>query len=450
MFRLFAPIALFLSLSAHAAVPAVDTVGGASNYTTTGTVTIYGGLAGDCTGTDTSLVCNSCTTAGVATCGANAPFCPCNSARIWDGLIVRINLKAVANNTYNAVAQLASGNNTNTNFPAVTPLNGGSYINFRWTDICNAAGSTNGCTAAGLPSGGTVTVRIALDKDSSGTVSTGDEPVEVTFKLLSPTAAYEVMGQTGNSNEGIDGFVPYPGDEKIKLEDPHGSSTFPLLNYSTKATAIRVYFSDTSLANAQPGDPEYAPVDLRLNTAGDLDNSVVDGLTNDTLYYFRIALLDEANNVVQYFPDQNNVDASCLLTPTDPGVTQCPYVATPSQVLGLLTKDFNCFIATAAYGSTLEPKLNILREFRHKFLLRNPYGLKFVQWYYEYGPYAARYIHDKPLLRAMTRGLLWPVYGFSYLAIKVGFAAAFAMSLVLLTSLITLPWLGVRRIQRRE
>lgn len=448
MIRIFAPLAFFLSLTANAAAPAIDSVAGASGFITTGTVTVYGGLAGDaCSDSDTSKPCDSCTTAGVATC-TNTPLCPCNKVRIWDGLIVRVNLKEVTGNTFNAVAQLATA--ANTNFPPVTVANGGKFVDFRWTDICNAAtGTLAGCTQAAFATApAPVVIRIALDKDANGTVSTGDEPVEVTFKVLSPPVdAYEVIGTNLNSNEGILGFKPYPGDEKVYIEDPDTSANFPTLSYGTKAKFVRVFFSDTSLTNAKPADPEFEPVDIALTESGDnLDHNIVDGLENDKLYFFRVALLDEANNVVQYFPDPAIVDPNCTSAPT----AQCIYAATPSEVLGLLSKDFNCFVATAAYGTTLEPKLQVFRDFRFKVLIQNPYGLKFVRWYYKYGPFAARYISDKPVLRSIARGLLWPAYGFSYLALKFGFALAFAFSLMFLTTAIGLPLIGARRVLKRE
>lgn len=442
MVQVFAPLLAFLlSLSAHAAAPAIESVAGASGYVLTGAVTIFGGLAGDACGmADLRLTCNNC----AAPSCTDAPLCVCNANRVYQDLILRINVKAVTGDQLNVVAQTASATPS-----PLTPVNvlNPNFIELRWSDICLVTGGS--CEAA--TNGTTIPIRIGYDKDKNGSFTTGDEAVEVQIKLLKPDqTSYGIIGTGTNSGEGITSFEPFPGDEKIYIDKPATHSNFPLLGYGTKAKAVRVYFSDTSLTNATPTGAEYPPVDIALTSTGDnLENNIVDGLENNKLYFFRVALLDEANNVIQFYPDPNQApanDAACTSAPA----ASCPFAATPSEVLGLLSKDFNCFIATAAYGTTLEPKLNLFREFRHKILLHNPYGIKFVLWYYTYGPYAARYIHDKPILRAMTRGLLWPIYGFSYLALKMGFAAAFSFSLVLLTSLITLPWLGVRRIKRRE
>lgn len=74
-----------------------------------------------------------------------------------------------------------------------------------------------------------------------------------------------------------------------------------------------------------------------------------------------------------------------------------------------------CFIATAAYGSTQEPHVKILREFRDKLLLQSEAGKKFVDTYYRFSPPMAYFIGQHPTLRAITRTALWPLYGFAWM-----------------------------------
>ncbi|MDR2904577.1 MAG: choice-of-anchor D domain-containing protein [Helicobacteraceae bacterium] len=68
-----------------------------------------------------------------------------------------------------------------------------------------------------------------------------------------------------------------------------------------------------------------------------------------------------------------------------------------------------CFIATAAYGSYLDPEVKVLRGFRDRFLLSNRAGAKFVELYYKYSPPIAEFIAGSEILRAIVRFALTPI-----------------------------------------
>jgi C1A family cysteine protease len=70
-----------------------------------------------------------------------------------------------------------------------------------------------------------------------------------------------------------------------------------------------------------------------------------------------------------------------------------------------------CFIASAAFGTDLEPKLDTLRCFRDVYLINNSAGKAFLTTYYKCGAQIADYIAEHEWLRRSVRILLLPVIG---------------------------------------
>lgn len=76
----------------------------------------------------------------------------------------------------------------------------------------------------------------------------------------------------------------------------------------------------------------------------------------------------------------------------------------PDQFIGP-----GCFIATAAYGTPFDSRLDSLRNFRDRFLTPNRPGRAIVSFYYRHSPPIADYIAERNWLRKVVRGLLAPV-----------------------------------------
>lgn len=116
------------------------------------------------------------------------------------------------------------------------------------------------------------------------------------------------------------------------------------------------------------------------------------GLSPATSYTYRVCA----------FRGETDSDYSNEASASTPVVTYAaPYSA--SGATG------GCFIATAAYGSYLDPHVMALRHFRDNVLLNNELGVKFVDLYYRMSPPIADVIGKSELLKAPTRVMLTPI-----------------------------------------
>jgi V8-like Glu-specific endopeptidase len=98
-----------------------------------------------------------------------------------------------------------------------------------------------------------------------------------------------------------------------------------------------------------------------------------------------------------------------------------------------------CFIATAAYGSYLDPHVQVLRDFRDHHLLKSGPGRGVVRLYYQYSPSVAAFIKDHEILRTAMRMMLTPVV----------YAVKYPLGLLGFYCLAAVAGGGVYRIRRR-
>ena len=102
-----------------------------------------------------------------------------------------------------------------------------------------------------------------------------------------------------------------------------------------------------------------------------------------------------------------------------------------------------CFIATAAYGSYYEPRVQLLRQFRDRYLLINSAGRAFVNLYYKCSPPMADFISKHDALRTMVRWGLLPFIGVSW--VMLNFGPVPGLMLISLFGFILISLAGFRR-----
>jgi hypothetical protein len=110
-----------------------------------------------------------------------------------------------------------------------------------------------------------------------------------------------------------------------------------------------------------------------------------------------------------------------------------------------------CFIATAAYGTPLAGEIQILRQFRDEYLLTNPPGRAFVDFYYKVSPPIAEFITEHPSLKPIVRAGLVPAVAMSTLAVNTTPAEKAAIAgLLALVSVALVVWATRRRSRGSE
>lgn len=423
--------------------PVISDVDNVSAQSLVGTPKIWGGLGGSyCTVGDAP--CNSCQEM-VDTWTANkpaatfcnplntgvtdpkAPFCACNENRIYNNLMVTIYLKD------SDVAPIIIKSNQSTDLtPQNDGPNGKNFVQLRWSRICQLISDNNvaDCNFLAPKSG---TLQIWVDKNSDGKVDSS-ETTNLTVEVVpSPEDQMNAVADPFGAAE----YTAYPGDEKIYIENMS-------LPAGTSIKKITIWFSDLGFDQTYYSQANYQTFDVDAD--GNISVPRVTGLTNGKTYHFRTSVSDQAGNIGGWATDAYITSVSsgnCATTgivgnPSPIGTDNCAQAGKPDQVLGLLSEDMNCFIATAAYGSSLEPKLNTFRKFRQLVLLPRPWGRNFVFWYYDAGPRAARWMQDKPEVRATVRTALWPAYGFALLAVRWGLPLAVSIYILLPLGLLSL------------
>ena len=90
-----------------------------------------------------------------------------------------------------------------------------------------------------------------------------------------------------------------------------------------------------------------------------------------------------------------------------------------------------CFIATAAFGSIMDPHVKILRHFRNRYLKTSRLGRTFVNFYYKQSPAIAKAIQSNESLRQAVRTALLPVVGLSWVTLKLGLLPSMVLFLAL-------------------
>ena len=275
------------------------------------------------------------------------------------------------------------------------------------TDVAlNTVVTSNEITVSGLAmetviyiSGGTYSINSGSYKSTSDTVSNGDK---ITVRLTS-SGSYSTTKSAILTIGGV-------SDTFSVTTQAAPPDTIPAQFTFTDKTGVALNTTVISNAITVSGINEAASI------------SIVDGMysINGGLYTSDVGTVNNGNTVTIQLDSSGNYSTKTEATLTIGGVSDTFSVTTQAAPAsgGSGSGGGGCFIATAAFGSALAGQVEILRQFRDRYLLTNAFGRKFVSWYYRIGPGAASYIKDKPLAKAAVRVALYPLIGFSLLLIN--------------------------------
>jgi len=356
----------------------------------------------------------------------------------------------------NASGQLGNGNNTNTNSPSqiasgttFTAVAAGSdFAVARGSDGTLWAWGNNSIGQLGIGSTSTTTSNtplqtgtgtfwtavaagsdfvLAIAQDGTmwgwgdnssgqlgnGTTTSSPSPVQVS---RSETWAAVAAGSNFAVAIATDGSLWAWGDNSSgQLGDGGNTTQYAPEEIVTSGFSVR----PTVIFTVPPSGATNVEVDSRISVTFNLDMDP-SSLTPATFTFSPpvagAVAYDPSTNTATFIPSNNlkyytnyTVTITTGVTDASGGNMAAAYVWT------FQTEQKHphwCFIATAAYGSYLDPHVCALRAFRDNHLLTNGPGRAFIALYYRCSPPIARLIAGRPSLRAATRWVLTPiVYG---------------------------------------
>ncbi len=242
----------------------------------------------------------------------------------------------------------------------------------------------------------------------------------------------------------------------LALFPPAGLSAPVLGNPAPSNQALQLNWTPVSGA---AGYKVYYGVDSVDEHDIDVGNSTsyrITGLQNEvayraavsaysrTEYYFAVSVYDSTGNRNEsVLADESKIRAGVgpvVESPLSSEVTAFPEAIEPYPNLA----DEGCFIATAAFGYYSSPQVQLLRDFRDRYLLTHSPGKAFVDWYYTYGPAAAQWLDSHPGGKPVVRVALFPLIALAALLLN-GFFVYLALLMMLCGILVTMGALFLRR-----
>ena len=133
------------------------------------------------------------------------------------------------------------------------------------------------------------------------------------------------------------------------------------------------------------------------------------GFSCATINYFSAAPASGVNYSGFAVGDATNADNRQTVINTKLAISQFRQSKSAAELAQIEAVEKGCFIATATYGSFLDPHVQALRDFRDRYLEPYAAGQLIMNFYYQNSPPLARAISNEPILRWFSRLFLTPL-----------------------------------------
>jgi len=221
--------------------------------------------------------------------------------------------------------------------------------------------------------------------------------------------------------ENLDAGTTVPLAPRLLSAEGRNESVILTWEPSADATGYRIYYG-------------IAAVDEHVVDAGSGTSHAVTGLANGTSYRFAVSAVNQpvyhvAVTAVDNTQARNEsaiVEAASLaLGRGSESELSAEARATPEPLAPYPDlPDEGCFVATAAFGASWAPQVEVLRAFRDRALAPSALGRRLIRAYYEHGPVGARFVAEHAWLKPLVRAVLWPVVIVALLVLEAPVATA--------------------------